>query len=180
MSTAQRSIAHGRAWVAVTVAILMTVAGLTREAHAQGVDGQSPDPSGGPPGRPFGQGGPMDGGPGGPGGRMGGRWGGHGFREPPTVEERVRHLTKELALTPDQAAKVRAVFTASDAEHHALLEKERAARQEAREQIEQVRTKTEAKIADVLTPDQRKKLEEGPVGPLRGRGMDRRPSPAGR
>lgn len=100
----------------------------------------------------------QDGPPGGFGRHHGG--GPHGPWGPPTVEERVRRLTHELDLTPAQAAKVREVFVKTDAERKGLLDAARAARDELREKLEVVRTKTENQIGEVLTPEQQKKLEE--------------------
>ncbi len=86
-----------------------------------------------------------------------GPYGGGGHWEPPTAEDRVEHLSQDLDLNEEQAAKLLDVFTASDAERDAL-------RKEHEELMRQdmcaFHDKMTGQIKSVLTAEQSAKFDE--------------------
>jgi hypothetical protein len=101
------------------------------------------------------------------------------------VERRARMLTERLGLNADQAARVKAILTQEGEQMKAFYEKNRAAengqrptdeqRKAFRDQMQQVRERSNAEIAKVLDAAQLKKYEElqkqrrGPRGDRTGR-----------
>jgi len=85
------------------------------------------------------------------GGHGRGHWG------PPPVEQRVERLTEELGLSPEQAAQVTEIFTASDAEREATR-----ARHEAQIRAEAcaLMAAVSAQLDEVLTAEQSAELDE--------------------
>lgn len=86
------------------------------------------------------------------------------------IERRAQMLTERLGLNADQASKVKTILTQEGEQMKAFYEKNRPAengqrptdeqRQAFREQMQQVRERTNAEIAKVLNADQLKKYEE--------------------
>jgi len=86
------------------------------------------------------------------------------------VERRVQMLTEHLALTADQAAKVKTILTQEGEQLKAFFEKNRPAqdaqrpsdeqRAAFRQQMQRIREQSNAEIAKVLNADQLKKYEE--------------------
>jgi HlyD family secretion protein len=72
-------------------------------------------------------------------------------------------LAKELALTPEQQAKVDAILNETRDKVRAVDTEDKG---ERRKQAERFRAESRARIAEVLTPEQRKKYEE--MTPVRG------------
>lgn len=100
-------------------------------------------------------------GPGGPGGR---------FNASP--EERVKRMTEQLGLTPEQAEKIKAIYEKSAEANKALREKGfQNLSEEERTKMRESMKQTQDDVAAVLTPEQKKKMEElrpqrgGPGGP---------------
>lgn len=99
-------------------------------------------------GRPDGHG--RHGGPGGYGGRG------------DMVQMRVKRLTEQLQLTKEQAAKIESIYKEQAEARRAEMEKfrqsgERPDMNAMREQMNAERAKTDAKIAEILTPEQNAK-----------------------
>lgn len=93
-------------------------------------------------------------------GRHGGP-GGHGGRGD-MVQRRIKCLTEQLQLTKEQAAKIESIYKEQDEERKARMEKfrqsgERPDMNAMREQMNAERAKTDAKIAEILTPEQNAK-----------------------
>src|SRR6185369_7567063 len=106
------------------------------------------------------------GGPGGPGGRFGG-----------TPEERVKRITEQLGLTPEQAEKIKAIYEKGAEANKALREKGfNNLTDEEKTKMRDSMKAQQDEIAAILTPEQKKKQEEargqrgGPGGGRRGGG----------
>ena len=65
---------------------------------------------------------------------------------------RLEHLTKALDLTPDQQAKVKAIFEQAKPQLQ-------AARQEAKQKVQAVRENIQSQIRPILTPEQQHKFD---------------------
>ena len=65
---------------------------------------------------------------------------------------RLEHLTKALDLTPDQQAKVKAIFEQAKPQLQ-------AARQEAKQKVQAVRENIQSQIRPILTPEQQQKFD---------------------
>ncbi len=108
------------------------------------------------------------GGPGGPDGRGGpGRFGHHG---PPDPEQMLTRMAEDLDLTDNQVTALRPIFEAAHARHEELQE---LPREERRDAFRAIREETKAAVDEILTEEQRAKLEErfarrGPRGMHRG------------
>src|SRR5688572_6993756 len=74
-------------------------------------------------------------------------------------------LTKELNLTPEQQSKVEAILNETRDRIRAVPAEDKG---ERRKQAERLRAESRARIAEVLTPEQRKRYEE--MSPARGAG----------
>jgi HlyD family secretion protein len=81
-------------------------------------------------------------------------------------EGTLERLTKELKLTPEQRSKVETILNETRERIRALPASEDKG--ERRKQAERARSESRARIAEVLTPEQRKRYEE--TSPARGRG----------
>lgn len=117
----------------------------------------------------------------GPPPRGGGRDGGRGGmrddrRGPPTVDEQVSHMTADLALTPAQVTRVRALVTAQHAMADSMHAKARASHDAERKQMDAMHDGMEKSLEGILTPEQRAKHQAsmqsrrgrmGPGGPRR-------------
>ena len=107
-------------------------------------------------------------------------------RGPPSVDEQVQRMTSDLALTPDQVTKVRAVLNTQRAQGDSLRARAHANHDAQRKEMEAMRTSTDKALDGILTSDQRTKhmaimrdhMRRG--GPPRGgRGDGRRGPPDG-
>lgn len=98
-----------------------------------------------------------------------------GRRGPPNVDERVQRMTTDLALSPEQATRVRAALTAERRQADSILAL-RANRQDAeRAAMLAMRTSTEKSVSSVLTAEQRTKHDA-----IRARGGRDGRGPGGR
>jgi periplasmic protein CpxP/Spy len=112
------------------------------------------------------------------GGRRGagGRFGG-------TPEERVARMKEQLGLTDEQVTKIKAIYEKGAESTKALREKGfQNLSEEERTKMRESMQAQQKEVGDVLTPEQKKKLEEsrqrGPGGEGRRRGGDA-PAPGG-
>ena len=102
-----------------------------------------------------------------------------GRRGPPSVDERVQRMTAELALSPDQATKVRAALTAERRQADSILAARVNQQDAERAAMLAVRTNTQKSVSSVLTAEQRTKHDAmrargGRDGRGPGRGGDHR------
>lgn len=63
-----------------------------------------------------------------------------GHHQPPTVEQRVERMTKQLSLNEDQAAQITAIFTSHEPEREDLVARLKALHEQERELIDAVLT----------------------------------------
>jgi protein CpxP len=77
-----------------------------------------------------------------------------------TVEERVKSLKDTLALTDEQAEKVKKIYTDSDKQREKLFSDSDGDRDKMRESMMKMREDTDKKIESLLTADQKKKYDE--------------------
>ena len=80
-------------------------------------------------------------------------------------EAQRERLTRELNLTPEQQSKVEAILNETRDRIRAVPAEDKG---ERRKQAERLRAESRARIAEVLTPEQRKRYEE--MSPARGPG----------
>jgi HlyD family secretion protein len=80
-------------------------------------------------------------------------------------EGQLERLTKELNLTPEQRSKVEAILNETRDRIRAVPAEDKG---ERRKQAERARAESRTRIAEVLTPEQRKRYEE--MNPARGAG----------
>src|ERR1700742_2483980 len=102
-----------------------------------------------------------------PDGQQPHRFGHHG----PNPHRQVEHLTRELNLTPDQAAKLEPTLANRDQQMEAIHKNGQLTQEAAREQMRALRQSTEQQLAGVLTPEQlqqMKQMRRGPHGPRGG------------
>jgi len=95
-----------------------------------------------------------------------------GFHKP-NAEQEVKHLTKTLQLTPDQAAKLEPVLANRDEQMEAIHKNGQLTQQAAREQMKALHQTTEQQFASILTPaqlEEMKHMRRGPHGPGGPRG----------
>jgi DNA replication protein DnaD len=93
-----------------------------------------------------------------------------GFHKP-SPEREIKHLTKTLQLTPDQAAKLEPVLANRDQQLQAIRSNGQLTQQAAREQMKALHQTTEQQFASILTPTQleeMKHMRRGPHGPRGG------------
>jgi Spy/CpxP family protein refolding chaperone len=113
----------------------------------------------------------------GPGGPGGGRFGG-------TPEERVKRMTEQLGLTPEQAEKIKAIYEKSAAANKDIIAKGRDMTEEDRTKLRDSMKAVQDEVGAILTPEQKKKQEEaraqrgGPGGGRRGPGAPGAPGGA--
>jgi HlyD family secretion protein len=88
--------------------------------------------------------------------------GGGGAQKGEAQRER---LTKELNLTPEQQSKVEVILNETRDRIRGIPDEDKG---ERRKQAERMRAESRARIAEVLTPEQRKRYEE--MAPARGAG----------
>ena len=81
---------------------------------------------------------------------------------PPALPKPVVHqdYLKELNLTADQNAKVKAIFQASQAKVQALVKDTTLTTEQRRDQMKQIRKANQDAIHAILTPEQQAKLKD--------------------
>lgn len=80
------------------------------------------------------------------------------------IEARMQALTERLALTQEQQAKVRAILEQERQEIIAVRTNTALTAEERRAQLQQIRTRTRARIREGLTPEQAQKFDQMPAG----------------
>jgi Spy/CpxP family protein refolding chaperone len=113
-----------------------------------------------------------------PGGGAGGRFGG-------TPEERVARMKEQLGLSDEQVTKITAIYKKSAEATKAITDKGRDnMTEEDRTKLRESFQTTQKEVGEVLTPEQKKKMEEqrgqrgGPGGGRRGGGAGGAPGGA--
>jgi Spy/CpxP family protein refolding chaperone len=93
----------------------------------------------------------------------------HFQRRPPSPEQEVKHLTRQLNLTPDQAARLEPIFANRDEQMKAIHTNGQLTQEAAREQMRSLQKTTQEQIAGILTPEQLQEMKadrrHGPRGP---------------
>lgn len=111
-----------------------------------------------------------------------GRRGGAGGRFGGTPEERVARMKEQLGLNDEQVTKIKAIYEKNAESTKALREKGfQNLSEEERTKMRESMQAVQKEVGDVLTPEQKKKLEEsrqrGPGGEGRRRGGGDAPAP---
>jgi Spy/CpxP family protein refolding chaperone len=84
-----------------------------------------------------------------------------GPREMPGIEQRMEMMTKQLELTTDQQAKVKALFEQEGKEmREARAKADEMTVEQRREKMMARRESMDAKLKEILTPEQFQKLKE--------------------
>ena len=83
-----------------------------------------------------------------------------GRRGPGNIEERVKNLKKQLSLTDEQSAKVKEIMESVQKKMQEEREKNQGNRQAMREAMMKIRSETDDKIMETLTPEQKKEYEK--------------------
>jgi Spy/CpxP family protein refolding chaperone len=91
---------------------------------------------------------------GGPGGGRGG-----GFNPQQMAARRLDQMTQELQLTPEQKTKIQAIQESSMPAIKAIFDDTTLTREQRREKMRPLRDETDAKIKQVLTPEQQTKYD---------------------
>jgi hypothetical protein len=89
----------------------------------------------------------------------------------PSPQREVKHLTKVLNLTPDQAAKLEPVLANRDEQMKAIHSNGQLTQQDARQQMKALHQSTEQQLASILTPDQLSQMKQMHRGPHGQRGQ---------
>jgi periplasmic protein CpxP/Spy len=77
-----------------------------------------------------------------------------------SVDDRVKHLTKELNLTEDQQAKVKSALEDEQRKISSLKQDSSLSREDRRTKFEEIRKNTSQQIRAILNEDQQKKYDE--------------------
>jgi Spy/CpxP family protein refolding chaperone len=83
-------------------------------------------------------------------------------RRPPTVEQRVDRMATQLKLTDEQKTKVTAVLEDSAKQMRELRNDKNLTREEQREKFRAMRTESDSKLKQILTPEQWEKYQQRP------------------
>jgi Spy/CpxP family protein refolding chaperone len=81
-------------------------------------------------------------------------------RGPMSVEDQVKALTERLSLTKEQVEKATAILTVAQKDGQALRDSLGGDREAMRSAMMAQREKTDKKIGEILTPEQKKKYDE--------------------
>ena len=96
----------------------------------------------------------MEGTGGGPGGGPGGR------RGMPSVDDQVKHLTKELKLTDSQQTQVKTILQEQRDQMKQLMEDSSGSRADNWSKMREIHEQSSAKIRDLLTEEQKSKYDK--------------------
>jgi len=94
----------------------------------------------------------------------------------PSPERETAHLTKQLNLTSDQAAKIEPILADRDQKMKDLWSNTALAPQDKHQQMRAIHQSTQQQLDAVLTPDQVQQLKAMHHG-HRGNGQDQPPTP---
>ena len=87
----------------------------------------------------------------------GGQWG-HG--QPPTTEQRLQRMTKQLSLTDDQQQKIKPILDSESTQMQALRGDSSLTQEERMAKMKQIRQASSEQIKPILTADQQQKYTE--------------------
>ena len=79
---------------------------------------------------------------------------------PPSVDDHVKHLTKELNLTEDQQAKVKSILEEQQKQMAALRQDSTLSPEDRRAKFQEIHQKTSQEIREALNKDQQRKFDE--------------------
>lgn len=98
-------------------------------------------------------------------------------RGPPTVEQRVDRMTTELKLTDEQKTKVTALFEEDAKKMRELRNDKNLTREDQREKFRAMRSESESKLKQILTPEQWEKHQQRmrPARPPGAAGGEKKP-----
>jgi|SRR3954462_3222646 protein CpxP len=96
------------------------------------------------------QGEPQEGGHRGPGGHHG----------PPSIDERISHMSKDLNLTDDQTAKIKAILTDEKSQMDALHNDTATSKEDKMAKFKSIHEDSNSQVRALLTADQQKKFDE--------------------
>src|SRR3989442_7462123 len=94
------------------------------------------------------------------GGETDHKGGRHGQMGMPSVDDHVKHLTKELNLTEDQQAKVKSILEEQQKQMAALRQDSTLFPEDRRAKVQEIHRKTFQEIREVLNKDQQRKFDE--------------------
>jgi Spy/CpxP family protein refolding chaperone len=78
----------------------------------------------------------------------------------PTVERHLKLLTEKLDLTVDQQAKIKPILKELHDATQKLMQDESLSREERLDKVKPLREKADKKIREILSDDQKKKLDQ--------------------
>jgi Spy/CpxP family protein refolding chaperone len=78
----------------------------------------------------------------------------------PTVERHLKLLTEKLDLTVDQQAKIKPILKELHDATQNLMQDESLSREERLDKVKPLREKADKKIREILSDDQKKKLDQ--------------------
>lgn len=93
------------------------------------------------------------------------------MRHQPNPNRETKRLTRELNLTPDQAAKLEPILASRDQQMEAIRSNGQLTQQDAHMQMRALEKSTHDQLAAVLTPEQMEQMKQmrhhprGPQGP---------------
>ena len=98
-----------------------------------------------------------------------GQW---GRGQPPTVDQRLQHMTQMLNLTGEQQEKIKPILENESTQMQALRSDTSLSREDRMTKMKQIRENTASQINPILTPDQQKQYAEmmSRMGPGHGPG----------
>jgi Spy/CpxP family protein refolding chaperone len=89
--------------------------------------------------------------------QSGGQWG-HG--QPPTVDQRLQHMTQALDLTGDQQEKIKPILEEESTQMQSLRADTSLSQQDRMAKMKTIRENTASQINPILNADQQKKYAE--------------------
>lgn len=90
----------------------------------------------------------------------GGHAGGQHHHGPPSAQEHLAHMSKELNLTDDQKAKIKTILDDEHTQMEALHQDESTGRSDKMAKMKSIHESNASKIREVLNADQQKKFDE--------------------
>jgi len=93
-------------------------------------------------------------------GGHGGWSGGQGRQQPPSVDDQLKTLTKQLQLTDDQQPKVRDILQNRHDQIQQVMQDTSTPRAEKWSKMREIHETTNGKIRALLTDDQKKKFDD--------------------
>lgn len=94
----------------------------------------------------------------------------YGHGQPPTVEQRLQRMTRELNLTADQQQKIKPILENESTQMQALHSDSSLSEEDRMAKMRQIRQTSSAQIKPILNADQQQKFTDMMNRPGRGRG----------